>query len=143
MKRVLLGVDNEPGRARATAESVADLPGVPDEVEVVILSVFEEFTVADEGGQVRSEELYDPESFPESVNVARDVLVGAGIDGIELRREHGNPAEEILRVADDIDADLIALGTRKRSPTGKVLFGSVVQSVLLDADRSVLVNSGD
>lgn len=142
MYTVLLAVDVDDARARQAAESVAALPGDPDELDVVVLNVFEEFDVTDDGGRFRSDEFYDEAAFPESVSTAVDVLESAGIDP-RTRREHGDPAELIMAVAEDIDADAIALGGRKRSPMGKVLFGSVVQSVLLSADRPVLVATDD
>lgn len=141
MKRVLLAVDADEERARRAAEGVASMPGAPDDVAVTVLNVFEEFSVADEGGQVRSSDYYDPEDFPESVRLAHDVLDAAGID-VELRREHGDPAERILQVAESVDAAVVAMSGRKRSPAGKALFGSVTQSVILDADRPVLVVPG-
>jgi len=138
MYRVLVAVDSNEGRAEAVARAVADLPGDSESVEVVLMNVFEDFQGTDEGRQISTDDLYDPEAFPESVDAASEILAGAGGDP-ERRRDHGDPAERITAVAAEIDADLIALSGRKRSPTGKILFGSVTQSVLLSADRPVLV----
>lgn len=134
MYQVLLAVDSNEDRARSAAKAVARLPGVAD---VVILNIFEEFNVTGEA-QVDSKELYDDSEFPESVSIVQTILKNAGIEPVK-RREHGNPTEVILSVADEIDADLIAVSGRKRSPAGKALFGSVTQSVLLSAECPVLV----
>jgi nucleotide-binding universal stress UspA family protein len=50
----------------------------------------------------------------------------------------GDPADVIVDYADERDARYIVLAPRKRSPAGKVLFGSVAQSVLLDAGCPVV-----
>lgn len=50
----------------------------------------------------------------------------------------GSPAEEIVRYAERQDARYIVVAPRKRTPTGKVLFGSVAQSILLSAECPVL-----
>jgi len=138
---VLVAVDSNEERAEAVARAVADLPRDQASVEVVLLNVFEDFQGADEGRQIGTDDLYDPDEYPESVDVASEILVGAGRDP-ERRRDHGDPAEQILAAAEEVDADLIALSGRKRSPAGKVLFGSVTQSVLLSAGRPVLVAMG-
>ena len=44
-----------------------------------------------------------------------------------------SPAEEILQAASDVDADLIVIGLRRRSPVGKLFLGSSSQQVILDA----------
>jgi hypothetical protein len=61
---------------------------------------------------------------------------------VEKRRVHGEPAEEILTAADEISADRIVMCGRKKTPVGKVLFGSVTQSVLLNAETPVTVIYG-
>jgi len=42
-------------------------------------------------------------------------------------------------VAEEINADSILLGVRKRSPVGKAIFGSVSQQVIIDTDRPVII----
>jgi len=48
------------------------------------------------------------------------------------------PHVDVFECAADVDADEILLALRRRSPTGKLLFGSVAQKVLLNADRPVV-----
>jgi len=50
----------------------------------------------------------------------------------------GTPAEEILKYADEHDPSYIIIGGRRRTPIGKVLFGSVAQSVLVSATMPVV-----
>lgn len=62
--------------------------------------------------------------------------------GIEADGTVGNPAVMILEKIGEHDARYIVLGGRKRTPIGKALFGSVTQSVLLEADRPVVTVTG-
>lgn len=78
---------------------------------------------------VKSDDIYDAESFPDSVEAAKARLEDAGFS-VTARREHGSPTETILSVADELDVDQLVLAGRKKSPVGKVLFGSVTQGVL-------------
>lgn len=136
MYTVLVPVKTE--ASLGAIDYVEALPSGDEGVEVVLLNVFEEFKAADEAGVVRSADLYDETDLPEPVVEAARELEDCGID-VSVRREHGDPAEEIVRVAREIDADTIAMAGRKRSAAGKMLFGSVTQSVLLEADRPVTV----
>ncbi|TWP33671.1 universal stress protein [Leekyejoonella antrihumi] len=49
-----------------------------------------------------------------------------------------SPADEILGAATDSAASAIVIGLRRRSRVGKVLFGSIAQTVLLEADCPVI-----
>ena len=42
-------------------------------------------------------------------------------------------------LADEVGASLLVLGAKRRTPVGKLLLGSMVQRVLLDAQIPVLV----
>jgi len=139
MYRILLPVDTNDDRAIDAAEYVIELPVDRSEVTVILLNVFEDFEYADDSGTViESEDLYNPDSFPESVESAELYLEENGIS-VETHRKHGSPAKMIIEAVDDIGADQIVMGARKRSPVGKALFGSVTQAVLLGADVPVTV----
>lgn len=63
----------------------------------------------------------------------------AGVE-IEIRQDAhaGDLADEVVRVAEAVDASVIVIGLRRRSPVGKLIMGSAAQRILLDADRPVL-----
>ncbi|SNR36167.1 universal stress protein [Halorubrum vacuolatum] len=141
MYTILMAVGAERDPAKYAAEAVSAFPG-RDAFSVIVLNVQREFEAVGEGGRVRSADLYDEAAFPESVDLAVSILEDAGIDTTK-RRAHGDPAERILDVAAERDVDQIVIGTENRSPAGKALFGSVMQSVILDTELPVTVISRD
>lgn len=72
-----------------------------------------------------------------------DELRGDGLE-LEVRQlVRGNePAEDLIAVANDTDADLIVIGLRRRTPVGKLILGSNAQRILLDAPCAVLAVKG-
>jgi len=61
-----------------------------------------------------------------------DVLAGTDID-YTIRGVVGDPGETMVDLAGACEADIVVVGGRERSPTGKALFGSVAQSIMLEA----------
>jgi nucleotide-binding universal stress UspA family protein len=53
------------------------------------------------------------------------------------------PSEDLIKVAQDTDAQLIVIGLRRRTPVGKLILGSNAQRVLLDAHCPVLAVKAD
>lgn len=52
---------------------------------------------------------------------------------------HGEPAKEILELADDLDASTIVMGTGGRNRLASTLLGSVAVKVIRDSSCPVLV----
>jgi nucleotide-binding universal stress UspA family protein len=123
-----LGLDDEP-RAIAQAEAVVDLPGDSDAVTAHLCHVFEDNP---EGASVHQ---------LGTVRRAREVLEDAGVTCVHYEAS-GDPGEELITAADDVDADLICVSGRRRSPAGKAVFGSTTQALVLNSDRTVLAVPG-
>lgn len=72
--------------------------------------------------------------------VAADIAAESadGTDDAVMVGLVGDAADEIVRYSSEHDARYVVIGGRKRSPVGKAIFGSVTQSVLLNADRPVV-----
>lgn len=143
MYTIVIPVDTNVERGeRATRHMIELIENGPmtdvDAISVTLLNVFEEFKAVDDGGNVKSEELYDEDSYPEAVERVRDLISEAGI-AHELERRHGDPANEIIKYADAVEADLIVMAPRKRSSVGKAILGSVAQDVILNTERPTLV----
>jgi nucleotide-binding universal stress UspA family protein len=126
MFTVVMGVDRDVGRALSCARTVDRLPGDAGEKSVVLLH---SFTDNDGGASAMS---------VESVSRVRDYLEEHDIE-YDVVASSEAPSTAIVETAEQRDADLIVLAGRKRSPAGKVLFGSVTQSVILETSRPVLV----
>lgn len=86
----------------------------------------------------------DIHRFEEMLEKVRSDLESLGIDHEERQFVRGNePAEDIIAVADEVDADLIVIGLRRRTPVGKLLLGSNAQRILLEASVPVLAVKAD
>ncbi|EMA49306.1 MULTISPECIES: universal stress protein [Halococcus] len=126
MYEILLCVDADGTSLDRQLDAVTRLPNAADGVHVTVCHVFGENPSGASVTQVGS------------VRRALDRLDDAGIEN-SVAEESGDPTDAILRLATERDADAIYIGGRKRNPSGKALFGSVTQSVILNAERPVLV----
>ncbi len=82
------------------------------------------------------------ESFKQNVNKylekVAESLKGKGAT-VTTKVATGNAAEEIIKAADEINADLVAMSTHGRSGLSRWAFGSVTDRVLRGGAKPVLV----
>lgn len=75
-----------------------------------------------------------PNTEREDVAAGRAELEKAGVEVVvEEPSDTGRIADHIIEVADRTDAEVVVIGLRRRSPTGKLLLGLNAQRILLDA----------
>jgi len=131
MYRVLMPLDDDEDRTEKQIEAIENLPKGDEAIEVTLLYVFTE-------KEENAPDKYRGTDHVMTVNLAQERLEESGVE-TKVWSESGDPAESILGHADEEDFDCILIGSRRMSPTGKVLFGSVAQAVLLDAEVPVMI----
>ena len=137
---VLVAVRNDDDRRlEKLTESATD--AVDPDGRVVVVHVFDQERYTDIRSQLNIPT--DGEATPDDIvdrhSVSRRVterLEDSDVD-VEVRGAVGSESDAILEISDEVDAGLIIIGGRKRSPSGKALFGSTAQTVLLEADCPV------
>lgn len=85
------------------------------------------------------DEAAEAEKYRQEFERLRARLGREGV-GYELREFvlGRSPSEDLVAFAEEVEADLIVIGIRRRSPVGKLVLGSNAQDVLLRADCAVL-----
>ncbi|WP_415380125.1 universal stress protein [Halosimplex sp. TS25] len=131
-----VGLDDSERVDRLVAEAIA--VAKPAGATVSVLHVFSESELENAIDRLdieRGSEAATPDVVADRFAPLREVtsqLADADVR-YDVLGEVGDAAERIVATAEEIDADRILIGGRKRSPTGKAVFGSTAQSVMLDA----------
>lgn len=142
MKKILIALD---GSETSSAALDAGLELAEDEgAEVIFAHVASllDFVPARNGG-----EHAPPDRFPTSDwdPVLCEAMKLAEGRGVTARPELlvGYPAKQLLRLASEIEADLIVIGSRGLGRVKSAILGSTSREVLARADRPVLVVRDD
>ncbi len=90
------------------------------------------------GDQTSSEAIRDGEGALDAVADAFEDVADATVTTHQFVRGN-DPGTDVLAYAEEVNADELVIGIRKRSPTAKVVFGSVAQDLLLESNRPLRV----
>lgn len=133
---ILVAVDDGPNASRvlAVANDLAVRCG--DDLEVLHVISQDEFEENWRG----ENDYYLDKAIDEAESNARSIVDATldSTDSVGINGRVGDIVTEILEEAQSVDADYLVIGGRKRSPSGKALFGSHTQSILLSADCPVV-----
>jgi nucleotide-binding universal stress UspA family protein len=129
MKTMLVAVDGSAHAERALTFAA----GLAGSLDATLLLV-----TVDEPGPLKGEvaDFADTENLSRQdiaewiLNSARSIAASAGAKTIETDIANGEPAEAILRAADQHKADMIVLGARGLSDLKGLIMGSISHKVL-------------
>jgi nucleotide-binding universal stress UspA family protein len=135
LKRILVAVDDSPSGRHAVDEAVA--LAADEDTEVVfahVISILGEQFVP--GGE-EPERVPSPEGSPSLT----DAEERAQLSGVRCTKELlvGYPPKQLALLADDLDADLIVVGSRHLRGLKRALLGSTSRALLSESTRPVLV----
>ncbi len=129
----------------ALAEEAVAVAG-PAGARIVLVHVFEESGYGDvvaalnlDGEGLSTDEVAARHAATREIG---DRLADARI-GYEVRGTVGDYGEGVVSLAEEVDADRVVVGGRRRSPAGKAVFGSVAQDVLLGSPCPVTLVRAD
>ena len=139
--RILLSTDGTVASEQAEAHAL-NLAAAHDAV-LHALYVVDEDVVNAYSGDEYVDEAEGPEHGleelgEETLSDLQQRAADADVD-VETAMRHGHPAETIVAYADDHDADLLVLGTKRRPEEYRALLGSVTDRVLRLTTRPATV----
>jgi nucleotide-binding universal stress UspA family protein len=132
MPTVVLGYVPKPEGEAALAASISEAQ--LRRADLVVVSSHRARSGDAEAHDRLQGELDEVRSRVEEAGVAVDVRhPDTGLDA----------SEDLLNIAEEVAAELVVIGLRRRTPVGKLILGSNAQRILLDAHCPVLAVKSD
>jgi nucleotide-binding universal stress UspA family protein len=139
LETVVLVVDEDDALTERLAATTSDVAGPPG-ADVALVQVFTEA----EYEQARTSLGFEPDSeatpdaIAERSASVRTLVDALSADGLDTRTygrlgDEADESERIVALTEEVDADLLVTGGRRRSPAGKAIFGSTAQELMLNA----------
>lgn len=154
MKKVLVAVDNSNG-AKAVLSLYHELVSTPEEVILLHVEQLEGNTLmtamlGDAEMSTLKETVKDTEhkealdrNAEKVLTFCKTKLIHSGLGSMRTIVREGDPSEEILRVAEEEDVDLIIVGCSGKSRLRRYISGCASREVEKKAKVPVLIAKGD
>lgn len=137
--KILVSVDGSDNSKRAVLEARRHLEMF--DAQISLLTVvnpnfpdYDRFLDQDESAGFTQKQADSHPALVEALD-----LLGKTSEEIPLYMKNGDPANEILKVADEGDYDLILMGSRGRGTFSRAFLGSVSNKVLNHAKTNVMI----
>ncbi|MFD1565847.1 universal stress protein [Haloarchaeobius amylolyticus] len=130
-EKILVPVDGSDHSRRALITAATEF----EDTDIVVLHVidpFDAYSVTEEAVWDDSFMEQREEDAKELLEEYEDLAAEHGVS-VETQLAHGSPSRAILGAVDDLGADHIVIGSRGRTGVGRMLLGSVAETV---AERS-------
>lgn len=145
----ILAAIDEQDRSRQVVEIAHDLARTYDD-RLIALHVIPTDDYLDHKASLEEIPEFSDFSVTQEMESARNIarrfvtetVEDVGVE-FEPRGRVGDVAEKVLAEAADVEPRYLVISGRRRSPTGKVIFGSVAQQILLNADCPVVSKLSD
>jgi nucleotide-binding universal stress UspA family protein len=132
MPTVVLGYVPKPEGEAALAASISEAR--LREADLVVVNAHRARHDDDDSGARVLAELDEVRARVEAAGVVVDIRHPE--TGLEA-------SEDLLAIAEEVKAELVVIGLRRRTPVGKLILGSNAQRILLDAHCPVLAVKSD
>jgi nucleotide-binding universal stress UspA family protein len=147
MKRILLATDGSPG-ARDALALLARLPG-RREATLDLVHVVEHLPSFARNEEISPQERQTLETITRELEEDAGRIIGAATEGlveagwsVRTHVRSGDPAEEILACAAEVDAEVIAMGATGSRGAPHQHLGSTARRILREASTDILLARG-
>jgi len=137
-RRILIPVDGS-SQAKAALHHASEVHSTAELVLLHVIEYSESLTDPERGGRKQAEGWY-AKAQQDAEALFEELLADIDHDGdVTTATADGSPSGEIIDYLDDHEIDQVVVGGRRRSATGKAIFGSTAQEVTLSASCPVTI----